>query len=158
MGMSGCYAHVLIEFSGRDRIDMDRNSPPHLIIDLTKVLVVGKSPINRVVVSKIVERCGLRPVSETPGDAARTLQTLVPAAIVLDGGSDNTDCDALMQGIASARRASGKASPSVILLSIKNGASDGWALSSIVDSVIAKPITTEKLQPVIERLISLVRV
>ena len=158
MGVGGCRACTLIEFWGGDGKDMDRKSPPQLVTDPTRVLVVGKSPVNRIVVSKIVERCGLRPVSETPGDAERTLKMLVPAAIVLDGGADNMDCNALMAGIASMRRASGKASPSVILLSIRNGAAEDLALSGIVDAVIAKPITTEKLQPAIERLVSVIRV
>ncbi|RVD48257.1 response regulator, partial [Mesorhizobium sp. M2D.F.Ca.ET.140.01.1.1] len=75
---------------------MSRASGTETIRDASQVLVVGNSPINRVVVSKIVERCGLKPVSESPDMAARTLRSLAPGAIVLDGGSDNKDCDNLM--------------------------------------------------------------
>lgn len=120
----------------------------------SQVLVVGKSPINRVVVSKIVERSGLRPISESPDMAAKTLRTLVPVVIVLDGGADNKDCDNLMSGIETLRRASGKSLPSVILLSTKTGTPESLGLSSVVDVVVAKPITPERLQPVIDRLIS----
>ncbi|TGQ66186.1 response regulator [Mesorhizobium sp. M00.F.Ca.ET.186.01.1.1] len=133
---------------------MSRASGTETIRDASQVLVVGKSPINRVVVSKIVERCGLKPVSESPDMAARTLRSLVPGAIVLDGGSDNKDCDNLMSSIETLRRASGKSLPPVILLSTKTGTPESLALSDIVDVVVAKPITPERLQPVIDRLLS----
>jgi CheY-like chemotaxis protein len=128
-----------------------------MIMDLSHVLVVGKSPINRVVVSKIVEKSGLKPISETPEMAAKTLRTLVPGAVVLDGGADNKDCDALMSGIDAMRRVSGRSLPSVILLSTRIGTPESLGLSSVVDVVVTKPITTERLQPVIDRLIGLGR-
>jgi CheY-like chemotaxis protein len=128
-----------------------------LVTDLSRVLVVGKSQINRVVVSKIVERSGLKPVSESPETAAKILRTLIPGAIVLDGGADNKDCDTLMSCIATLRRTSGKSLPSVILLSTRTGTSESLGLSSVIDAVVAKPITTERLQPVIDRLISRAR-
>jgi CheY-like chemotaxis protein len=128
-----------------------------MLADFTRVLVVGKSPVNRVVVSKIVERSGLKPISESPETAAATLRSLIPGAVVLDGGADNKDCDALMSGIDALRRTSGRSVPSVILLSIKNGTPESLGLSSIVDAVVFKPITTERLQPVIDHLIGLGR-
>lgn len=130
-----------------------RSSSTETIHDPSHVLVVGKSPINRVVVSKIVERSGLRPISESPDMAARTLRSLVPGAIVLDGGPDNRDCDNLMPGIETLRRTSGKSLPPVILLSTKTGTPESLGLSSVVDVVVAKPITPERLQPVIDRLV-----
>ena len=136
---------------------MGRKANAEMIMDLSQVLVVGKSPINRVVVSKIVERSGLKPISETPEMAAKTLRTLVPGAVILDGGADNKDCDALMSGIDAMRRASGRSLPSVILLSTKIGTPESLGLSSVVDVVVTKPITTERLQPVIDRLIGLGR-
>ncbi|TIU00605.1 MAG: response regulator, partial [Mesorhizobium sp.] len=44
----------------------DRGAAARLPADFSKVLVVGKSSINRVVVSKIVEKSGLKPISEPP--------------------------------------------------------------------------------------------
>ncbi|GLS38340.1 response regulator [Mesorhizobium tianshanense] len=128
-----------------------------MLADFSRVLVVGKSPVNRVVVSKIVERSGLKPISESPETAAATLRSLIPGAVVLDGGADNKDCDALMSGIDTLRRTSGRSVPSVILLSIKNGTPESLGLSSIVDAVVFKPITTERLQPVIDHFIGLGR-
>jgi CheY-like chemotaxis protein len=132
---------------------LGRDADVGILMDFSHVLVVGRSPINRVVVSKIVEKSGLKPISESPEMAAKTLRSLIPGAVVLDGGADNKDCDALMSGIDALRRTSGKALPSVILLSTKNGTPESLGLSSVVDVVVAKPITTERLQPVIDRLV-----
>ena len=114
----------------------------------------ARSPINRVVISKIVERSGLKPISESPDTAAKILRSLIPGAVVLDGGADNKDCDNLMASIDALRRASGKSLPPVILLSTKNGTPESLGLSSVIDVVVAKPITPERLQPVIDRLIN----
>ena len=137
---------------------MNRTLHTELAVDFSKVLVVGNSPINRVVVSKIVERSGLKPISESLDEAARTLLSLIPGAVVLDGGADNRECDRLIPGIAAVRQASGKSVPSVILLSTRNGTPESLDLSSVVDAVVAKPITPERLQPVIDRLIAMARV
>ncbi|MFD1981669.1 response regulator [Mesorhizobium newzealandense] len=133
---------------------MTRDSRAGTIRDPSQVLVVGRSPINRVVISKIVERSGLKPISESPDTAAKILRSLIPGAVVLDGGADNKDCDNLMSSIDALRRASGKSLPPVILLSTKNGTRESLGLSSIIDVVVAKPITPERLQPVIDRLIN----
>jgi len=134
-----------------------RDANSKISTDFSHVLVVGKSPINRVVVSKIVEKSGLKPISESLEMATKTLRTLIPGAVVLDGGPDNKDCDALMSAIDALRRASGRSLPSVILLSTKTGTPESLGLSSVVDVVVTKPITTERLQPVIDRLIGLGR-
>lgn len=130
-----------------------RGPAARLTADFSKVLVVGKSSINRVVVSKIVEKSGLKPISESPETAEKALAGLVPGAIILDGGPDDKDCDGLLSGIDALRRASDRAQPSVILLSTRNGTPDSLGLSSVIDAVVAKPITPERLQPVIERLV-----
>lgn len=76
----------------------------------------------------------------------------MPGAIILDGGADNKDCDNLLPSIDALRRASGKSLLPVILLSTKTGTPQSLDLSNIVDAVVAKPITPERLQPVIDRL------
>lgn len=121
--------------------------------DFSKVLVVGKSSINRVVVSKIVEKSGLKPISEPPETAEKALTGHLPGAIILDGGPDNKDCDRLMSAIDALRRASGKPLPAVILLSTSTGTPESLGLSSVVDAVVAKPITPDGLQPVVDRLV-----
>ncbi|MER9496545.1 response regulator [Mesorhizobium sp. M0587] len=139
--------------NARYRNPASRDPDTETIRDASQVLVVGKSPINRVVVSKIVERSGLKPISESPDTAARILRSLIPGVVVLDGGPDNRDCDNLMSSIETLRRASGKSLPSVILLSTKNSTPEGLGLSDIIDAIVAKPITPERLQPVIDCLI-----
>lgn len=129
------------------------NARDHQIADLSKVLVVSRSPINRVVVAKIVERSGLKTISEEPDSAVSVLRRMAPGTIILDGGSDNKDCDALMPSIMSLRLASGSKLPSVILLSNRAGTPESLSLPSAVDIVVAKPITPERLQPVVEKLV-----
>jgi CheY-like chemotaxis protein len=121
--------------------------------DFSRVLVVGRSSINRVVVSKIVEKYGLKPISEPPDIAEKSLTGVIPGAVILDGGPDNKDCDRLLSGINALRRASGKALPCVIMLTTRNGTPESLGLSSVVDAVVAKPITPEGLHSVIDRLI-----
>src|SRR5262245_5764706 len=74
--------------------------------NLSAVLVVGTSQVTRVVVSKIVERCGLRPVAESPQTAERVLSALKPGTVILDGGADNCDCDHLLASLSAQRRIS----------------------------------------------------
>lgn len=140
---------------GNGLTDGPREKPD---IDFSKVLVVGRSPVNRVVVSKIVERAGLKPISEAPEAAEKALRMLSPGTVVLDGGPDNRDCDTLIAGIAAVRLASGRSAPAVVLLSNRNGTPQSLDLSTVIDAVVAKPITPECLQPVIDRLAGLGRI
>ncbi|MGB3390536.1 MAG: response regulator [Pseudaminobacter sp.] len=122
-------------------------------IDLHRVLVVGKSPINRVVVSKIIERSGLKPMAETPEAAIKTLRNLIPAAVILDGGAGNKDCEGLMAQLGTLRRMTGGNTPCVILISTSLAAAKTCPATATIDAVVAKPITPEQLQPVVERLL-----
>lgn len=126
-------------------------------LDFQKVLVVAKSAINRIVIAKIVERAGLTPVVMTPEAAGATLPCETPGTIVLDGGADNRDCDNLIPAVTAAREAAGGRLPAVIMLCNRIGTPAGLGLPAIVNVVVAKPITPEKLQPVIERLLSMAR-
>ncbi|WP_378944178.1 response regulator [Mesorhizobium sp. ANAO-SY3R2] len=134
---------------------ISRSTERHIpyIADFNQVLVVARSQINRVVVSKIVERSGLRPVAEAPEVALTMLRQLTPGTIILDGGADNKDCDALIPAITALRLASGSMLPSVILLSSPHATPESLALLSAIDVVVAKPITPERLQPVVEKLL-----
>jgi len=147
---------VLPPSSGHENgISAGQRSEPG--VDFSKVLVVGRSPVNRVVVAKIVERAGLKPISEAPEAAEKALRTLSPGTVVLDGGPDNRDCDALIAGIAAARLANGRPAPAVVLLSNRIGTPQSLDLPNVIDAVVAKPITPECLQPVIDRLAGLGR-
>lgn len=133
---------------------VQRNRPAGFpAVDFTKVLVVANSPVNRVVVSKIVERSGLKPVCESPKSAEKTLGTSFPGTVILDGGSDNRECDGLLAGISALRQSCGRPFPGVILLSTRNAAAQEGSLNALIDAVVPKPITPERLQPVVDRLI-----
>ena len=126
--------------------------------NLSLALVAGRSRINCLVVSKILERCGFKPTSDTPEELARRLHTLRPGLVVLDGGVDNRECDVLIAGLADMRRLSANRTPCIVLLSTAvGGGGTSLSLSTIIDAVVAKPITPEALQPVVERLIAKVR-
>jgi CheY-like chemotaxis protein len=118
--------------------------------DFSKVLVIGNSPINRVVVSKIVERCGLKPVSGPPETASQAIRMLAPGIVIIDG--DNHD--GLFDALQTARRAAADVAPRIILLS---GPADRQAhpvTRDIVDAVVEKPIIPERLQPIIDSLVT----
>ncbi|WP_245428636.1 response regulator [Kumtagia ephedrae] len=124
-----------------------------IVVDPLLVLVAGKSRINAVVVSRIVERCGLRPVMEQPETAFRSLRGVLPALVILDGGTANADCAELIEPLARARSAAGRPTPGVILLSTGNFDAIDPARAKVIDAVVSKPILPEVLQPVVRRLV-----
>lgn len=117
------------------------------------VLVVGRSRINSIVVSRIAERSGLRSMSQQPEHAVEAISVFGPAAVILDGGTDNRDCDDVLVTLKTARNTSGLKSPIVILLSTRNVAYVATEASDVIDAVVAKPILPELLQPVLDRLL-----
>jgi CheY-like chemotaxis protein len=123
-----------------------------LAFDPSRVLVVSRSPINRVVMAKIVERSGLKPHAETPDTASGAMREQLPATVIVDGGESNRDCDHVIADLVALRRAGGLTTPRLILLSNRNGTPESLALSPAVDAVVSKPITTDRLQPVVDRL------
>lgn len=131
----------------------DKDQPTLPEIDLHRALVVGKSPINRIVVSKIIERSGLKATAETPEAAMATLRKTLPGVVILDGGANNEDCDELMAQLAALRRMTGASTPCVILLSTRIGCEKRLQATGTIDAVVAKPITPEQLQPVVEQLL-----
>jgi CheY-like chemotaxis protein len=121
-------------------------------LDMSRVVVAGMSEITRVVVARIVERAGLRPVSALPGDAEWLVTQACPGLVVVDGGADNHEGDRLIARLAALRRAMGGKAPAIVLLSTRNGDVLTLHAGGGVDAVVAKPITPERLQPVVERL------
>src|SRR5688572_10095057 len=113
------------------------------VADRSIALVIGHSRINRVVVSKIVERCGLRPLSESPQKAARVLKTVRPGTVILDGGPDNRDCEFLMESLNSLKLTCNGNAPSVILLTTRNLEQSDMTYVGVVDAVVSKPILPE---------------
>jgi CheY-like chemotaxis protein len=119
-----------------------------LTADFSRVLVVGTSPVNCVVVSKIVERCGLKPLSGSPEAAAKAVLALAPGVVVLDGADG--DAHELIDALQAMRRATADTAPRIILLSSRNGSPASLGSPEIADAVVPKPIMPERLQPLIE--------
>jgi CheY-like chemotaxis protein len=121
--------------------------------DVRRVLVVGTSSVNCVVVARILERSGLGAVAKSPEEAVEALLDLRPGIVVLDGGANNSDCDDVLARIAEWRTEFGKAFPRVVFLSMRGVSPQNEALAHAVDAVVAKPFTPESLQPVVDRLL-----
>ncbi|APH73308.1 response regulator [Aquibium oceanicum] len=120
-------------------------------VNAPQVLVVGNSSVNCIVVSRVVERMGLKVRTERPESAALALRETSPAIVILDGGADNRDCDGLLGDLQKSREATEGALPAVILLSTANIRPDTLAAPA-VDMVISKPLTVDRLQPAIDAL------
>lgn len=121
-------------------------------LDFSKVLVVSRSPINRIVVCRIIEQSGLKAIAESPENAPSALTDVIPGTVVLDGGPENSDCDAVLSSVAAIRGMSRRSAPCVIFLSNRTGTAESLALPRTVDFVVAKPITPDRLHQVIEKL------
>lgn len=135
----------------------DGSHPGTHSVDFGLALVVASSQINRIVVSRIAERAGLKVVAEGPERAVEILSARLPGTVILDGGSDDRDCEALMERLAAHRQTAGDHTPFVILLSNQHPPAGQPAKGGTIDVVVAKPITPDRLQPLIQSLIDRVR-
>lgn len=115
------------------------------------VVVVGRSQVNLVVLSRIVELARMKPIAEAPEAAGRVIEANRPAIVVLDGGADMHECDSVLESIIAQKRLSGGAAPFVILLT-PNNRPQLPVTSSAIDAVVAKPVTQERLQPLFEQI------
>ena len=126
-------------------------------VDFDLVLVVGSSPVNRVVVSKIAERMGLRAIAAEPEAAPATLFASNPGTVILDGGADGRECDSVIEGLAAQRLAAGGRAPVVILLQNPVPSHGQPPKGGTIDAIVAKPISPDRLQPLIRSMIDRVR-
>ncbi|RIK83958.1 MAG: response regulator [Hyphomicrobiales bacterium] len=141
------------------RDENDGEAPPGAAetVDFGLALVVGSSPITRVVVSRIAERAGLRTVCRTSGEVQPVVAGRLPAIAILDGGADGRDCDRLAQQLAAMRRPAGRAQAPLIILLANHMPAAGRPRDGIVDVVLAKPITPDRLQPIIRDMMDRLR-
>lgn len=117
-----------------------------------KALIVANSRVNRVVISKILEKSGLQSTSLDPQAALGQLGASLPDIVILDGGADNRECDALIPQLVALRASSGDDRPRTILLTTRT--TDKPRMEGVIDALVVKPITTELLQPVVDRLLN----
>jgi CheY-like chemotaxis protein len=133
-----------------DRHEMLRHGMAGRLPQQDVVLVVGRSPVNLIVLSKIVERARMRAVTETPERAGRLIEQGQAAIVILDGGADMTECDGVMGAILDQKLASSSDRPFVIMLTMRNMDPATFLAGGAVDALVAKPVTPERLQPLIE--------
>jgi CheY-like chemotaxis protein len=125
--------------------------------DMTLAFVVSRSRVNAIVVSRIVERTGLRAELLDPEEALAAIEALQPATVILDGGAGNDDCAALYDHLRERRLKSSRNLPGVILLATEALAVREIGGGKTVDAVVTKPITLEALQPLIGKLVAMAR-
>lgn len=126
-------------------------------VDFGLVLVVGSSPINRIVVSRISEKAGLRTICATPDEAQAAFDKTLPVLVILDGGVDNRECAPLLERLAGLRRSvAGERVPMVIFLSNRTTAGQ-QGRHAVIDRVVTKPVMPDRLQPVIQEMIDRLR-
>jgi CheY-like chemotaxis protein len=108
------------------------------------VLVVSASRVTSIVVSRIVERSGLRCSCIVPAELDEALSNSRPAAIILDEEPQT------VMRIADHRRAAAADSEPLVILLVTNVLALRAGLEAgHVDSVVAKPVTPESLQPLL---------
>ena len=117
--------------------------------DNNRVLIVVASPIDRIVISRSIERIYLKATTSAPEGVMEALDSSRPVMVIVD----QSCCDeALVREVARRRAASAAGLPRVLLITETTGSTDASSRHGIVDQVFAKPITPEALQPVVERL------
>lgn len=117
-----------------------------------QALVVGSSSINCVVISRVVERIGMRVSSVAPWQATERVAREEPAIVILDLQPADGDCAALFEQLSAMRSRTSRSLPAVLLLSTANEAPGTIAAGPVIDMVVARPVTTDRLQPAIEAL------
>lgn len=112
------------------------------------ILVVSSARVTGIVVSRIVEQAGLKCICVSAAEIEMALAGQQPAAIIID------DDPRLATRIADLRRAAPgqqgvRLRPLVILLATNGPSLQAGRDSPHVDSVVAKPIMPENLQPLL---------
>lgn len=120
--------------------------------NLSLVLIVCSSPINRIVITRIAEQAGLKTACETPQRAVEALPSRQPGLVILDCGANHEEHLPVAAAIVDHRRASASGLPLLIVLSTKDLPADS-PFTNIADAILAKPIRPDALQPKIEQLV-----
>ena len=139
----------------RDENDGEILADAGAAVDFGLALVVAASPVTRVVVSRIAERTGLRTLSCTPEEAQPAVDGCLPAIALLSGGADGHDCDRLLERLAAKRRPAGRAQAPLTVLLINSNTQRPQ--DDLADIVMPKPVTPDRLQPVIRDLMDRLR-
>ena len=120
---------------------------------LERVLVIATKPVNRIVITHSIERVHRKPKSVEPLEAEMALGNPNLALVVIDATGDQAHLDAIFSQLTELRNKRDCGMPRVLLIeSTSSGAGlDTTALP--VDAVINRPITPDKIQTLVDRLL-----
>ncbi|WP_198174306.1 PleD family two-component system response regulator [Mesorhizobium xinjiangense] len=118
------------------------------------VVVVGRSKVNYVVISKIVEYMGLRAVCGLPEQAATMLQRHAPGLVILDISRSDRDWNDVLQAVSDRAVNVPSSAPGVIALVTEKPDTKLANALAVADLVISKPVTQDRLQPAVEKLLA----
>lgn len=118
-----------------------------------QVLIVAASPILRIVIARTLERIYLKPIPATPQDASKALADHKPGMVIVDAMTEDAFLSPLLSQISTFRESSDGKLPRVLLVEDPGEQDEELTRQGLIDATIAKPITPDVLQPVVERLI-----
>lgn len=122
--------------------------------DPGRALIVASAPVDRIVLSRIAERACLKVAATAPAEAGEALAAQTPGLVIVDleARTDGAPAhEALFARLAERRAASPDGLPLVIGLA--RSAVPTEPPGPCIDATVAKPVTPETLQPLIERLV-----
>lgn len=125
-------------------------------VNCSLVMVIASSAVDRVVVSRIIERAGLKVATCAADTAPELLQRTMPCVVVAEQGTGEAERAAL-RNVAETRARSAAGLPFVIALSRPGLPSTGRGDDGDADAVIAMPITPDGLAPVVLKLVEQAR-
>lgn len=124
--------------------------------ETSRCLVVAASPVNGVVVCRIIETSGLKAVTCTAAEAEEQLAVSGACVAVVEANARHGD-RSILPSILSARDRSRHGLPLVVAL--ERGAVDTPCAGAVArpDAVVLMPITSDNLGPVVLKLAEQVR-
>lgn len=105
-------------------------------------LVVSRSPVNSVVVSRVVQDCGIRPVTSNPDNAIEIMRASLPLLVVMEVCQEPGVLTPLLSHISSI----GNAPPVICLINGSQAKLPDYAFRAIAKM----PITVDVFRPLIQ--------
>lgn len=118
-------------------------------------LIISQSPVNRIVITRSLERLLLKAEAVAPDQALFALEQNKPWLVVIDEQGSEEQMETFTKKVMQQRRGSeSKRSPLAMLIARSNDSKE--QASQIFDAVLVRPVTPDVLLPTVERLTRLV--
>lgn len=118
-------------------------------------LIISQSPVNRIVITRSLERLLLKAEAVAPDQALFALEQNKPWLVVIDEQGSEEQMETFTKKVMQQRRGSeNKRSPLAMLIARSNDSKE--QASQIFDAVLVRPVTPDVLLPTVERLTRLV--